>query len=213
MKWYQTIILACGLALMAPQISMAKPDNSEQGENGKADKAKKDKADKEKKDKANKDKADKADKDKKDKADKADKDKADKADKDKKDKADKEHGNHGKNGKDNESDNSEAEEGSEEIEMAVMDEKKFSELLNSVSKSALGANKVARIRAAAKKNYFSCDQVRQLMKAVKLDNNKITVAVELNKRVLDKDNWDVVYSALTFSTSKLEIDRRLGISE
>ncbi|MBQ9395250.1 MAG: DUF4476 domain-containing protein [Proteobacteria bacterium] len=95
--------------------------------------------------------------------------------------------------------------------MREMDPKSFSELLNAVSRPAVAGNKLARIRAAAKNNYFTADQVRQLMKADRLENDKIIIAVELYKRVIDKNNWHVIYSALTFSSSKQEVDRRLGL--
>ena len=184
MKWYQTIILACGLAIIAPQISMAQPGHPGQhndhhngvhpGNHGK-------------------------DSDKK---------------ADKKDDRGPQHNHPGMNHP-----NNQGHPGADKNHpvpphhpgMKEMDPREFSHLLNSISKPAVGANKLARIRAAAKSNYFTADQVRQLMKAVRMENDKISVAVELYRRVIDRHNWHVIYSALTFAASKHEIDRRLGL--
>ncbi len=95
--------------------------------------------------------------------------------------------------------------------MMPMNPAEFSNLLYSVDRATFGSNKVSRIRDAAKRHHFSADQVRQLMKHVNFENDKITVAVELYHRVVDKHNWHVIYSALTFSSSKIEVDRRLGL--
>ena len=195
MKWYQTIILACGLAIIAPQISMAQPGHPGQhndhhngvhpGNHGK-------------------------DSDKK---------------ADKKDDRGPQHNHPGMNHPNNQGHpgmnhpNNQGHPGADKNHpvpphhpgMKEMDPREFSHLLNSISKPAVGANKLARIRAAAKSNYFTADQVRQLMKAVRMENDKISVAVELYRRVIDRHNWHVIYSALTFAASKHEIDRRLGL--
>ncbi len=192
MKWYHSIILACGLALVAPQISMAQPghpgpqgdhrdgahpgQSNHPGQPGKA--------------------SDKID-------DRGHQNNHPGANHPNGRPGDPNHpGANHPNGRPGDPGHP---------GMREMDPKSFSELLKTVSRPAVAGNKLARIRAAAKHHYFTADQVRQLMKADRLENDKIMIAVELYNRVIDRHNWHVIYSALTFSSSKIEIDRRLGL--
>ncbi len=87
----------------------------------------------------------------------------------------------------------------------------FSNLKHSVENARFNSDKMDILRAAKHSNFFTSEQVRQLMLALTFDSDREEAAVMLYSNVVDKHNWFVIYDTLTFSSSRDSIDRKLGI--
>jgi len=72
-------------------------------------------------------------------------------------------------------------------------------------------DQLALIQEIAQISYFTADQVVTLMKLCTYEDTRIEVAAALYPRVVDSQNWYVVYDGLTYSSSKQTLRKRLGI--
>ncbi len=76
---------------------------------------------------------------------------------------------------------------------------------------SFGDGKVAVLRAAAAGNWFTTDQVIELLPLFAFSDDRVEAAVVLYPRVLDPENWFRVYGAFDFDSDKDEVRRRLGL--
>jgi len=86
-----------------------------------------------------------------------------------------------------------------------MPQDKFQKLLDMLRKEAFESSKLDIVRTAAKDNFFTSEQVKEIMETFKFDENRIKVAKILYPRVVDRENFFIVYSALTYSSSREEL--------
>ncbi len=86
-----------------------------------------------------------------------------------------------------------------------MPEDKFQELLNMLQKEAFESGKLEIVRTAAKDNFFTSEQVKRIMETFQFDDYKVKAAKILYPRVVDRENFFVVFSTLTYSSSREEL--------
>ncbi len=86
-----------------------------------------------------------------------------------------------------------------------MPEDKFLQLIDMLRKEAFESSKLDIVRTAAKNNFFTSEQVKRIMEEFQFDENRLKVAKILYPRVVDRENFFVVYSALTYSSSREQL--------
>jgi len=91
--------------------------------------------------------------------------------------------------------------------MRPMDDVAFARLLKAVKEAPFSSEKLTLIEDAASKNYFKSEQVLQLLKTFNFDSYRLKAAKVLYPRVVDPENFFIVYDAFTFSSSKEELRR------
>lgn len=86
----------------------------------------------------------------------------------------------------------------------------FQKMVKRVTAASFADDQLEVVTAAAKVNYFTVDQVVALMKACTFEDTKIDVAAHLFSRIVDPNNWYLVYDGFTFSSSKKTLRERIG---
>lgn len=82
----------------------------------------------------------------------------------------------------------------------------FEHLVHSVKHSNFKADKVNLIKVAARSNRFTSDQVKILMDSLAFDNDRVEVACTLYPHVVDRQNWFKIFDSLKFSSSRHRIE-------
>lgn len=93
------------------------------------------------------------------------------------------------------------------VAMAAAD---FSALYASVRDAGFSDQQVAMVKATAERNYFSVDQVVQLIGLASFEEARIEMAVATGARVVDFERWFLVDRAFSFSGSAATVRQRLG---
>lgn len=91
-----------------------------------------------------------------------------------------------------------------------MEPRSFDALIASVENKTFTNDKKRVIYTAGNHNRFSVMQVRHLLSKLTFDSDRVEVAANLYDRVEDKQNWFQVYDMFTFSSSRDDLNRRLG---
>ncbi len=86
-----------------------------------------------------------------------------------------------------------------------MPEEKFVQLIDMLKKAPFESDRMDIVRTAARDNFFTSEQVKRIMETFQFDENRIKAAKILYPRVVDRENFFVVYSALTHSSSREEL--------
>jgi len=73
--------------------------------------------------------------------------------------------------------------------------------------------KIAMIKQQMRSTMFTAVQIRDLVKALSFDNNKIAMAKSMYRNCADKDRYFVVYDAFDFESSKREVMEYISRSE
>ena len=94
-----------------------------------------------------------------------------------------------------------------------MSEEKFLQLIDMLKKAPFESDRMDIVRTAAKDNFFTSEQVRKIMETFQFDENRIRVARILYPRVVDRENFFVVYSALDHSSSREELRKWIDNQE
>ncbi len=81
----------------------------------------------------------------------------------------------------------------------------FMRLLAALEEASFSDEKYAIVKEAASKNYFKSEQVLKILKKFSFESDRLKVAKLLYPRVVDPENFFVVYEAFTFSSSKEEL--------
>lgn len=92
-----------------------------------------------------------------------------------------------------------------------MSEGDFEDLVDQVDEAAFADEQLGVIRMAARHNWFTAEQVRQLVQEVSGSDAKVEVAVNLYDRTVDRNRFHRVMSAFNFSSSRREVRERLGL--
>jgi hypothetical protein len=80
-----------------------------------------------------------------------------------------------------------------------------------ISSESFGDGKVAILSASAAGNWFTIDQVVELLPLFAFSDDRVEAAVVLYPKVLDPENWFRVYGAFDFDNDKDEVRSRLGL--
>lgn len=87
----------------------------------------------------------------------------------------------------------------------VMKEENFKELKQDINNRSFESTNITVLKTAAEKNYFSSEQVKELLGFFTFEDSKLDIAKSLYTRVCDKKNFFKVYSAFNFDSSIEEL--------
>ncbi len=93
----------------------------------------------------------------------------------------------------------------EEKVIKPMSENSFSKLLESIKSESFEDTKIEILESAASDNYFTCEQLINILKLFSFEDNKIKACKIVYPKLVDKENFHSVYSSFTFSDSKKKI--------
>ncbi len=93
----------------------------------------------------------------------------------------------------------------EEPRKEPMPPRAFASLLRMLEEEPFPDEKYSIVREAASKNYFTSQQVLQILKEFVFEDDRLKVAKLLYPRVVDPENFFIVYEAFTFPSSKREL--------
>jgi hypothetical protein len=85
------------------------------------------------------------------------------------------------------------------------------QLKAAIDSESFGDGKVAVLSASAAGNWFTTDQVIELLPLFAFSDDRVDAAVVLYPKVLDPENWFRVYGAFDFDGDKDEVRSRLGL--
>ncbi|MEX1187725.1 MAG: DUF4476 domain-containing protein [Bacteroidia bacterium] len=90
-----------------------------------------------------------------------------------------------------------------------MNQGSFSQVLNQLSSQSFESTKISLARQIMTSNWFTSEQIRQMMTQMTFEDSKVEIARSGYNRVVDPQNYFVVNSAFTFSSSVDELNRYL----
>lgn len=97
--------------------------------------------------------------------------------------------------------------GGEHYYAAVMNDQEFIQFIKAVKRDAsFDDSKIAMIQNVAQHTSFKAVQVYELVKVLSFDKGKVQVAKELYSKCVDKQNYYQVFEALSFDSSKRELN-------
>lgn len=83
----------------------------------------------------------------------------------------------------------------------------FRDLIQMIKKETFEETKLSILSDVAEKNYFTVDQVMELVEIFTFEDNKIEAAKTLYPRTVEKGKFYKVYSVFTYSSSKEELKK------
>lgn len=93
---------------------------------------------------------------------------------------------------------------------AAMDPGAFNQLVGAVRSASFDEDKVGVIKHAAGTNWFSSQQVAQLIAIISFDDDRIEGAVACWSRIVDPQNSFVIFKVLSFDDSREKLRKRVG---
>lgn len=84
----------------------------------------------------------------------------------------------------------------------AMNDRMFGDLLQTINKENFDSSKMPIIKQVADQNYFTAEQVKQLVPLFTFDDSQLEIAKYLYGRTVDKQNYFIVYSAFKFPFTK-----------
>ncbi|WP_318639725.1 DUF4476 domain-containing protein [Flavobacterium ardleyense] len=97
--------------------------------------------------------------------------------------------------------------GGEHYYAAVMNDQEFTQFLKALQRDAsFDDSKIAMIQNVAQHTSFKAVQVYELVKTLSFDKGKVQLAKELYSKCVDKKNYYQVFEALSFDSSKRELN-------
>ncbi len=88
-----------------------------------------------------------------------------------------------------------------------MDPEAFERLIEALEDASFSDEKMAIVKEAASKNYFTSKQVLAILEEFDFENDRLKAAKLLYPRVVDPENFFVVYEAFDYASSKEELRR------
>lgn len=98
-----------------------------------------------------------------------------------------------------------------EIGPQPMNSAQFSSLTGAINSEAFGDGKLRTLQSASSGSFFTSQQAKSLVSLYTFGDDKIEAAVMLYPRVLDPENFYIVYGAFNFESEKEEVRQRLGL--
>lgn len=89
----------------------------------------------------------------------------------------------------------------------------FQHIKDRVSQESFSSGRQQLIDAVARdpNNWFTSEQVRELVMMMSFSSEKVHAAVTLYSKVVDKEKFYIVVDSMTFNSEKDEVRKRLGI--
>jgi hypothetical protein len=84
----------------------------------------------------------------------------------------------------------------------AMNDQSFGMFIETINKENFDDSKMPIIKQVANQNYFTAEQVKQLVPLLTFDDNQLEIAKYLYGRTVDKQNYFIVYSAFKFPFTK-----------
>jgi hypothetical protein len=84
----------------------------------------------------------------------------------------------------------------------AMDDANFSSFLSKMKDKNMDNSKLDFAKSTMKNNWFTSDQVLQMLQTFSFENNKVELAKLIWHKTTDKGNYFKVYDAFTFSSSE-----------
>jgi hypothetical protein len=91
----------------------------------------------------------------------------------------------------------------------AIDQGSFSNVLMQLNNQSFESTKLTLARQILNSNYFTSEQIRQMMTQMTFEDSRIEIARQAYSRVVDPQNYFTVNSAFTFSSSVDELNRSL----
>jgi hypothetical protein len=88
------------------------------------------------------------------------------------------------------------------ISGTAMDESTFTTFLSKMKDKSMDNQKVDFVKSGMKNNWFTSEQVLQMLQTLSFENNKVDLAKIVWHKTTDKGNYFKIYDAFTFSTSE-----------
>ena len=88
-----------------------------------------------------------------------------------------------------------------------MSDREFDQVMNSMQKEWFEANKLKSATQIINTNFFTADQVKEMMLLFTFENNKLEIAKQAYAKTIDKQNYYCVSDGLSFRSSKDELAR------
>ncbi len=86
-----------------------------------------------------------------------------------------------------------------------MDEKRFARLLESIAGEPFSEGRLTIIKEAAQDNYFTVEQLIRIINLLPFDSERVAAIKILYHRLVDPQNFFMVYDHLIFESSKREV--------
>lgn len=93
--------------------------------------------------------------------------------------------------------------------ITAMDMGSFANVLNQLNNQSFESTRLTLAKQILNSNYFTSEQIRQMMTQMTFEDSKVEVARYGYARVVDPQNYFTVNSAFTFSSSVDELNRYL----
>jgi hypothetical protein len=87
----------------------------------------------------------------------------------------------------------------------------FANLTKSLKAESFDEGKASFVALFAQKGRLTCEQAREILKAFSFDDDRVKSAVLLYPRVTDPENFFKVLDVFSFSSSKDEVRKKLGV--
>jgi hypothetical protein len=88
----------------------------------------------------------------------------------------------------------------------------FQELVTSVRRRSFAEDQLSVLRIAARTSYFTCDQLRTLVRLMSFSDGQEQVAVLIYPRLVDPQRFHTLADAFQFSSTWRSVCTKLGIS-
>lgn len=86
----------------------------------------------------------------------------------------------------------------------------FDRVKSAVQSEAFADDQLRVLRSALPGRYFNVEQVKEMMGVFSFGEQKVESAALMRDRIVDPQNWYLVYAALSFDSEKDELRRRVG---
>jgi hypothetical protein len=87
----------------------------------------------------------------------------------------------------------------------------FAKLMKSLKAESFDEGKASFVALFAQKGRLTCEQAREILKAFSFDDDRIKSAVLLYPRVTDPENFFKALDVFSFSSSKDEVRKKIGV--
>ena len=91
-----------------------------------------------------------------------------------------------------------------------MGDRDFDALVRGMNHESFSNAKLDRLRGAAANNYFTVDQVIEVIKGLSFSNDKVEAAAIMHDHTVDRANWYRVYDAFEFGADREKLRKRVG---
>jgi DNA-binding TFAR19-related protein (PDSD5 family) len=94
---------------------------------------------------------------------------------------------------------------------APVSDEDFAKILASLKGNAFDKDKLSFVQNLGKSRYYTCTQVRTLLKEFAFDGDRGKAAVALYPQILDPDNFFMVLEVFTFDSGRKAVRQNLGL--